>query len=155
MTTQFNQSDLQFMATALALAREAADQGEVPVGAILVHDGQIIGKGWNQPIQRHDPSAHAEIIALRHGARHLNNYRLLDTTLFVTLEPCIMCAGAIIHARVKRLVIGALDSKTGAAGSFFDVFATPQLNHRVEVETGCLSESCGDLLRDFFRARRQ
>jgi len=143
-----------FMARALSLARTAAQQGEVPVGAVLVKNGEVIGEGWNQPISAHDPSAHAEIMALRQAAVRQGNYRLPETTLYVTLEPCVMCAGAIIHARVKRLVYAAPDPKTGAAGSVFDIFTSGQVNHRVDVSTGVLAQSCGEELRQFFRSRR-
>jgi tRNA(adenine34) deaminase len=146
--------DTAMMHHALTLARRAADAGEVPVGAVLVQDGAIIGEGWNHPISGQDPTAHAEIGALRAGAAALGNYRLVDTTLYVTLEPCIMCAGAIVHARVKRLVFGAADPKTGAAGSVFDVFASGKVNHLVEVEGGVLAGECGHLLTEFFRQRR-
>jgi len=142
------------MHQAFELAETAAKSGEVPVGAVLVHDGKIIGRGYNQPIGSHDPSAHAEIIALREGARTLGNYRIIDSTLYVTLEPCIMCVGAIIHARVKRLVYGANDPKTGAAGSVFDLFNSGKVNHQVTVEGGLLAEACGTKLREFFKARR-
>lgn len=147
-------NDADFMRHALALAQRAADQGEVPVGAVLVKDETLIAEGWNHPINAHDPTAHAEIAALRAGAAALANYRLTDTTLYVTLEPCIMCAGAIIHARVKRLVYGAPDPKTGAAGSVFDVFSSGKVNHRVIVEGGLLAAECGTLLTGFFRSRR-
>jgi len=143
-----------FMAEALRLARQAEENGEVPVGAVLVKDGRIIARGWNRPITTADPSAHAEIIALRQGAVALQNYRLTDTTLYVTLEPCIMCAGAIIHARVKRLVYGAADPKTGAAGSVFDVFASGRINHIVDVDGGVMAEASADVLRRFFGSRR-
>jgi tRNA(adenine34) deaminase len=142
------------MRRALALARRAAEAGEVPVGAVLVKDDAIVGEGWNHPISAHDPTAHAEIGALRAGAAALGNYRLIDTTLYVTLEPCVMCAGAIVHARVKRLVFGAPDPKTGAAGSVFDVFGSGKVNHVVQVDGGVLAEECGRLLTDFFRQRR-
>jgi len=147
-------SDDDFMARALVMAQQAAQQGEVPVGAVLVRNDEIIAEGWNQPIGCHDPSAHAEIVVLRKAAGCLENYRLPDTTLYVTLEPCVMCAGAIIHARIKRLVYGALDPKTGAAGSVFDIFASGRVNHVVEVEGGVLAEACASELRNFFRARR-
>ncbi len=148
-------TDDDFMRHALALARHGAEQGEVPVGAVLVSgDGRILGEGYNRPICSHDPTGHAEVIALREGAAALGNYRLLDTTLYVTLEPCIMCAGAIVHARVKRLVYGAADPKGGAAGSVFDVFASGKVNHRVIVDGGVLAEECGAVLTEFFRARR-
>ncbi|MCC6208355.1 MAG: tRNA adenosine(34) deaminase TadA [Gammaproteobacteria bacterium] len=147
-------ADSAMMRHALALARRAAEAGEVPVGAVLVKDGAIIGEGWNHPVSGHDPTAHAEIGALRAGAAAVDNYRLVDTTLYVTLEPCVMCAGAIVHARVKRLVFGATDPKTGAAGSVFDVFGSGKVNHLVQVEGGLLAGECGALLRDFFRQRR-
>lgn len=143
-----------FMRAALALAARAAGEGEVPVGAVLVKDGRVIAQGWNQPIGRHDPSAHAEMIALREAARKLGNYRLPGTTLYVTLEPCVMCAGAIIHARVSRLVFGASDPKAGAVNSVYDIISQPRLNHIVEWRGGVLEQECGAVLRDFFRARR-
>lgn len=149
-----NPGDEQFMREALALARQAEAAGEVPVGAVLVKDGAVIGAGWNHPIGAHDPTAHAEIAALRAGASALGNYRLMDTTLYVTLEPCAMCAGAMVHARVKRLVYGAADPKTGAAGSVFDLAQADALNHRLEVEGGVLAEECGALLKGFFARRR-
>ena len=146
--------DEQFMRRALSLARIAAEHGEVPVGAVLVSEGEVIGEGWNQPIGANDPSAHAEIVALRQAAARLGNYRLPGTTLYVTLEPCVMCAGAIIHARVKRLVYAAPDPKTGAAGSVFDIFASGRVNHRVDVCAGVLARDCGEELRQFFISRR-
>jgi tRNA(adenine34) deaminase len=146
--------DVQFMRHALALARKAAELGEVPVGAVLVKDGAIIGEGYNRPIGDRDPSAHAEMIALRAAAQRLGNYRLPGTTLYVTLEPCIMCAGAIVHARVERLVFGAGDPKAGAVESVYDVIAVPRLNHVVQWTGGILENECGSLLREFFRARR-
>ena len=149
------EADLKWMHHALALAQRAADEGEVPVGAVLVKDGQMIAEGWNRPIASHDPTAHDEIMALRAGAAHLRNYRLGDTTLYVTLEPCAMCAGAIIHARVARLVFGASDPKGGAAGSVFTVLPGDQLNHRVICEKGLLAAPCGDILSGFFSARRK
>ncbi len=143
------------MQHALELARRAEDEGEVPVGAVLVRQGRILGEGWNRPIGAQDPTAHAEIMALRDAARRLGNYRLPGTTLYVTLEPCPMCAGAIVHARVEKVVFGALDPRGGAAGSVFDLLPSDQrFNHRTVVEGGVLAESCGDLLRQFFRARR-
>lgn len=147
--------DLEFMARALELARAAEAAGEVPVGAVLVRDGQIIGEGFNQPISTHDPTAHAEMVAMRAGAQAAGSYRLLDTTLYVTLEPCAMCAGAMVHARVKRLVFAARDPKAGAAGSIFNIVQHPALNHAVECEEGVLAGECSSLLRDFFRARRK
>jgi tRNA(adenine34) deaminase len=143
-----------FMARALELAGEAERAGEVPVGAVIVKDGSIIGEGWNRPITTQDPTAHAEIVALRAAAQTLSNYRLLDTTLYVTLEPCAMCASAMIHARVKRLVYGAADPRVGAAGSIFNIVQHPALNHRIECEAGVMAAECGALLRGFFVARR-
>jgi tRNA(adenine34) deaminase len=149
------QSDIGFMQYALTLAERAEAEGEVPVGAVLVRGGGIIGEGWNRPIGSHDPTAHAEIFALRDAARRAQNYRLPGSTLYVTLEPCPMCAGAIIHARVGRVVFGAPDPKGGAAGSVFDLLPSDQrFNHRVEALGGVLEQACGDLLRRFFRARR-
>jgi len=144
----------RFMRRALALAQCAAAEGEVPVGAVLVREGEIIGEGWNRPIALHDPSAHAEMIAMRDAASRLGNYRLPGTTLYVTLEPCVMCAGAIVHARVSRLVFGARDPKAGAVDSVYDVIAQPRLNHVVEWSGGVLEQECGTLLREFFRKRR-
>ena len=142
------------MRRALELARQAQRAGEVPVGAVLVHDDAIIAEGWNQPIRAHDPSAHAEMITLRAAGQALASYRLLDTTLYVTLEPCPMCAGAMVHARVRRLVFGAPDPRAGAAGSVFNLVQHPALNHRIEFSSGVLGEECGSLLREFFLARR-
>ena len=147
-------TDEAFMRRALELAREAGAAGEVPVGAVLVKDGSILSEGVNHPISGHDPTAHAEISALRSAATRLAQYRLLGTTLYVTLEPCPMCAGAMVHARVRRLVFGAHDPKTGAAGSVFDLVTSRSLNHRLEVTSGVLEEECGQLLREFFKARR-
>lgn len=147
--------DLRFMQQALRLAKSAGQAGEVPVGAVVVSDGEVVGEGWNQPIREHDPTAHAEIMALRDAGRRLSNYRLPGTTLYVTLEPCAMCAGAIIHARIKRVVFGASDPKGGAAGSVFDLLPSDQrFNHKVEVVGGVMAAECGDLLRSFFRSRR-
>lgn len=142
------------MRQALELARWAESEGEVPVGAVLVKDGRVIGRGHNHPIGANDPSAHAEIVALREGAQALANYRLTDTVLYVTLEPCAMCAGALVHARVKRLVYGAADPKAGAAGSVFDLVQADALNHRLDVTGGVLAEECGGLLKGFFGKRR-
>ncbi|CAY73455.1 tRNA-specific adenosine deaminase [Erwinia pyrifoliae DSM 12163] len=142
------------MRHALRLARRAWDEGEVPVGAVLVLDGQAIGEGWNRPIGQHDPTAHAEMMALRQGGKVIENYRLLDTTLYVTLEPCVMCAGAMIHGRVGRLVYGARDAKTGAAGSLLDVLGHAGMNHHVQVDCGVLRDECAAMLSDFFRQRR-
>lgn len=146
--------DLRCMRAALDQAEAAGAAGEVPVGAVLVLDGEIVGRGYNQPISRHDPSAHAEIMALRDAARRLGNYRLPGSTLYVTLEPCAMCCGAIMHARVERVVFGARDPKTGAVGSVVDLFAEARLNHHAEVEGGVLAEECGALLSRFFAGRR-
>ena len=148
------QLDRQFMQEALEQARLAALAGEVPVGAILLRDGQVIGRGFNQPIGNHDPSAHAEMLALRTAAQGVANYRLPGATLYVTLEPCVMCSGAMLHARIDRVVFGAPDPKTGAAGSVLDIFASKQINHQTQVEGGILAEECGQILRDFFRERR-
>jgi tRNA(adenine34) deaminase len=142
------------MRYALALAERAREAGEVPVGAVLVKDGEVLAEGWNCPISTHDPTAHAEIVALRAAGLTLENYRLVDTTLYVTLEPCVMCMGAIIHSRVKRVIYGATDPKRGAAGSALQLADVEFLNHRVEVLGGILAEDCGALLREFFRARR-
>ena len=146
--------DADFMSEALLLAAAAAEVGEIPVGAVVVSEGRIIGSGYNAPISSHDPSAHAEIQALRAAARTLANYRLAGCTLYVTLEPCAMCAGAIQHARIARLVFGARDPKTGACGSVIDLFAEVLLNHHTSVEGGVLAQECGDLLTGFFRGRR-
>ena len=143
-----------WMRHALRLAQRAWDEGEVPVGAVLVHDNRVIGEGWNRPIGHHDPTAHAEIMALRQGGLVLQNYRLLETTLYVTLEPCVMCAGAMVHGRVGQVVFGARDAKTGAAGSLMDVLHHPGMNHRVEVTEGVLADECSAMLSDFFRHRR-
>ncbi|MBV7405129.1 tRNA adenosine(34) deaminase TadA [Enterobacter sp. ENT03] len=143
-----------WMRHALTLAQRAWDEGEVPVGAVLVHNNQVIGEGWNRPIGRHDPTAHAEIMALRQGGLVQQNYRLLDTTLYVTLEPCVMCAGAMVHSRIGRLIFGARDAKTGAAGSLIDVLHHPGMNHRVEVVEGILRDECAGMLSAFFRQRR-
>jgi len=148
------QSDSDFMGAALALALAASKLGEVPVGAVVVKGGQIIGTGSNAPISRRDPSAHAEILALRAAASALENYRLTDCTLYVTLEPCAMCAGAIQHARIARVVFGASDAKTGACGSVVNLFAEPMLNHHTQVQGGMLARDCGELLSNFFRQRR-
>lgn len=147
-------SDANYMQLALAQARQAAEAGEVPVGAVLVRGGQVIATGYNQPIGGHDPTAHAEMQALRSAAQAAGNYRLDECELFVTLEPCAMCAGAMLHARLKRVVFGAPDPKTGAAGSVVDLFANPQLNHQTRVEGGVLAGECGAVLQDFFQQRR-
>jgi tRNA(adenine34) deaminase len=144
----------ELMRAALELARQSEAAGEVPVGAVVVRDGIIIGRGYNAPISRHDPSAHAEMMALRNAAQHLGNYRLVDCELFVTLEPCVMCVGAIFHARIARVVFGANDPKTGACGSVLDLFAEQRLNHHAKVKGGVLAQECGALLSDFFARRR-
>jgi tRNA(adenine34) deaminase len=149
------ESDEPFMRAALALAREGARAGEVPVGAVVVAGGTIIGHGFNAPISRHDPSGHAEIAALREAAVRLRNYRLPDCDLYVTLEPCAMCAGAILHARIRRLVFGARDPKTGACGSVIDLFAERRLNHHTSVTSGVLADECGALLSEFFAGKRR
>ena len=146
--------DRQFMEQALEQAQLAALAGEVPVGAVIVRNGEVISKAFDQPITNHDPSAHAEMLALRYAALSAENYRLPATTLYVTLEPCIMCAGAMLHARVDRIVYGAADPKTGAAGSVLDVFSSKQINHQTVIEGGLMAEQCGQLLRDFFKERR-
>ena len=146
--------DQQYMRMAIEQAQLAAQSGEVPVGAILVKDGQVISKAFNKPIANHDPSAHAEMLALREAALAQENYRIPDSTLYVTLEPCAMCSGAMLHARIDRVVYGAPDPKTGAAGSVLDIFASKRINHQTSVEGGIMSEECGQLLRDFFKGRR-
>ena len=148
-------NDEFYMREALSLARAAECLGEVPVGAVVVRDGQIVGRGFNSPIGENDPTAHAEIAALRDAARNLANYRLPGCELFVTLEPCAMCAGAILHARIARVVYGARDYKTGVHGSVVDLFAVERLNHHTEVQGGVLTEECGQLLSDFFADRRR
>ncbi len=147
--------DEKWMTHALNLAKRAEKEGEVPVGAVIVKDNEIIGEGWNQPISHNDPTAHAEIQALRSACLHQQNYRLPDTTLYISLEPCIMCAGAIVHARVSRVVFAASEPKTGAAGSCLNIFELEQLNHKTIVEHGILGEQSSLLLRDFFRLRRK
>jgi tRNA(adenine34) deaminase len=148
-------SDETFMREALALAGEAARAGEVPVGAVVVKDGAVIGRGYNRPITSRDPTAHAEIVALREAAERLSNYRLNDCELYVTLEPCAMCAGAIMHARVARVVYGAADPKSGACGSVVNLFAENLLNHHATIVGGVMAEEAGKLLQDFFSARRR
>jgi tRNA(adenine34) deaminase len=149
-----NGSDSEFMIAALALANAASAAGEVPVGAVVVKAGEIIGAGFNAPISLNDPSAHAEIRAIREAAGTLANYRLTGCTLYVTLEPCAMCAGAIQHARIARVVFGAADPKTGACGSVVNLFAEERLNHHTVVEAGLMTQQCGELLTNFFRERR-
>jgi tRNA(adenine34) deaminase len=146
--------DLTFMRRALELARRAEAAGEVPVGAVIVKDGVVVAEGWNHPISGHDPTAHAEIVALRAAGAALGTYRLTGTTLYVTLEPCAMCASAMVHARVQRLVFAATDPRAGAAGSVFNIVQHPSLNHRIECTGGVLADECSTLLRSFFVARR-
>ena len=147
-------NDEFFMRAALELAQQAAQAGEVPVGAVVVRDGDIIGRGSNATIGRHDPSAHAEMLALRDAAQRIGNYRLVDCELFVTLEPCLMCAGVIFHSRVARVVFGAPDPKTGVAGSILNLFEEQRLNHHATVLGGVLAAECGAILSQFFAARR-
>lgn len=147
--------DSKFMARALELAQQAEKINEIPVGAVVVANGEIIGEGYNQSITLNDPSAHAEMLAIRQAGQTLNNYRLIDCTLYVTLEPCPMCAGLLVHSRIKRLVFGASDAKTGAAGSLFNLLQEPNLNHQVMLTQGVLADTCGQVLSDFFKRRRQ
>lgn len=147
-------NDERWMRHALKLAGRAQELGEVPVGALLVKDEDLVAEGWNRPIASHDPSAHAEMVAMREAAALLRNYRLGGLTLYVTLEPCVMCAGAIIHARLARVVFGAKDPKAGAVNSVYDVIANPRLNHRPEWTGGVLEPECGAILQEFFRSRR-
>ena len=147
--------DDAFMREALVLAQRAWDAGEVPVGAVVVKDGVVIGRGFNQLITSSDPTTHAEIVALREAAQHLKNYRLVDCELYVTLEPCMMCVGAMLHARVKRVVFGASDPKTGVCGSVMNLPAEEKLNHHATFEGGVLSEECGAMLKAFFQSRRK
>ncbi|MDG6777518.1 tRNA adenosine(34) deaminase TadA [Thiomicrorhabdus sp. zzn3] len=146
--------DLFWMEQAYRLALRSQQEGEVPVGAVVVQDNQLIAEGWNRPIQMHDPTAHAEVMALRQAGEAVQNYRLVNTTLYVTLEPCPMCASAMVHARVKRLVYGAADLKTGAVDSRFNLVQNSHLNHQLEVVSGVMAEACGNLLSDFFKRRR-
>ena len=147
-------SDELWMEEALREAQRALAMGEVPVGAVVVHDGHIVGRGWNRPITAHDPRAHAEILALREAGHGVGNYRLLDCDLYVTVEPCAMCAGAITHARIRRLIYGAEDPKAGAVHSMLQVLNHPKLNHQVEVTSGVLAARCMDLVQTFFREKR-
>jgi tRNA(adenine34) deaminase len=148
-------TDEEFMLEALALARRAAEAGEVPVGAVVVKDGAVVGRGHNQPVSGRDPTAHAEVVALRDAAANIGNYRLVDCALYVTLEPCAMCAGAIMNARVSRVVYGAADPKAGACGSVVDLFAEGRLNHHAKVAGGVMAAEAGKLLQGFFAARRR
>jgi len=147
--------DVTCMELALAEARMAAEAGEVPVGALVINNGEIVGRAGNRNLRDHDPTAHAEILALRQAAQHLGNHRLTGCTLYATIEPCAMCAGAVIHARIARLVYGAKDPKAGAAGSILEVINHPRLNHKMEVVPGVLGDRCSEILQDFFRRRRE
>lgn len=148
-------SDETYMREALALARQAAAEGEVPVGAVVVKEGAVVGRGYNRPVSRRDPTAHAEVVALRDAAERVGNYRLNGCELYVTLEPCAMCAGAIMHARIGRVVYGAADTKSGACGSVVNLFADSRLNHHAVVVGGVMTDQAGKLLQDFFAVRRQ
>ena len=154
MSSHFFPRDEYFMRLALRQAERALEHDDVPIGAVIVHGGEVIGEGHNERELRQDPTAHAELIALREAARKLGNWRILDCVMYVSLEPCAMCAGAIVLSRLPRLVFGAWDPKAGAAGSVLDVLDVPQLNHRPQVEAGLLADECGALLRDFFHTRR-
>lgn len=154
MATASEIPDEVFMAEALNLARQAEQVGEVPVGAVMVVDGQVVSRAHNQPLSTKDPTAHAEMIALRRAAEVVGNYRLSGASLFVTLEPCVMCAGALVQARVSRVVFGASDSKAGACGSLYNIPEDPRLNHRVSITRGVLAKDCRNLLRSFFETRR-
>ncbi len=147
-------TDEEWMQQAFQLAKKSEGQGEVPVGAIIVYQNEIIGKGWNQPILLHDPTAHAEIIALREAGEKIHNYRLLESTMYVTLEPCAMCAGAIVQARISRLVYAVEDKKTGACGGVFNIVQTEELNHSVEITKGILERECQTLIKNFFKEKR-
>jgi tRNA(adenine34) deaminase len=155
MSETVNRNDVRWMNRALELANHSMALGEVPVGAVLVLAGEIVGEGWNQPISQCDPTAHAELVALRDAATKLQNYRLVDATLYVTIEPCTMCAGALVHARIGRLVFGAREPKAGAIVSSARVLENPGLNHRIDVTEGTCEAACSDLLSDFFKQRRQ
>ena len=149
-----HERDRHWINYAIELAKRAEEKGEVPVGAVIVRDNKLVSEGWNQPIKGHDPTAHAEIMALRAAGKVESNYRLSGATLYVTLEPCVMCVGAITHARIKRVVYGADDPRAGAAGSAFSLLGSDQFNHSPEVQSGILADECGKILRDFFKARR-
>ena len=146
--------DEEFMQHAFQLAKKSEEHDEVPVGAIVVYKKEIIGEGWNQPISSHDPTAHAEIMALKNAGKKIENYRLPETTMYVTLEPCVMCAGAIVHARVAKLVYAVEDEKTGACGSVFNITQADKLNHRVRIEKGVLEKECRALIQNFFKEKR-
>ena len=154
LRTPHSELDIRWMRRALDLARHAEQAGEVPVGAVVVLNDEVIGEGWNQPIVSHDPTAHADMVAMRAAAARIKNYRLTGATLYVTLEPCAMCAGAMVHARIARVVYGAADPKAGAAGSVFNLLESAALNHQAQVTGGVLAEECGAVLRKFFEARR-
>jgi len=153
-TKSYAVDDAAYMRRALELAEHAREAGEVPVGAVVVHNDRIVGEGWNRPISSADATSHAEIEAIRIASRMLGNYRLAEATLYVTLEPCAMCVGAIFHARIARVVFGAADAKTGAAGSVINLFDEPRLNHHAAVEGGVLADECGALLKRFFAGKR-
>lgn len=153
-STDTNEQDRYWMNYALNLAKQAEQQGEIPVGAVLVVDNQVVGEGWNQSISLNDPSAHAEMMAIRAAGKALQNYRLINSTLYVTLEPCPMCAGLLVHSRVSRLVFGAADYKTGAAGSIMNLLQHSQLNHQLDITSGVEQEVCSERLSAFFRIRR-
>lgn len=150
----FSTQDHGWMKQAIVLAKQAANQDEVPVGAVIVQENKVIGEGCNQSICKSDPSAHAEINALRKAGEYLNNYRLINTTLYVTLEPCMMCIGALVHARVRRVVFGAYDPKSGAVESIFQIGSSDKFNHKIQYQGGLLADQCGNLLREFFKVRR-
>lgn len=147
-------SDIRWMRHAIDLAKLAEQAGEVPVGAVIIKDDKIIGEGWNQPISSHDPSAHAEMIALRAAGSHLMNYRLTEVTMYVTLEPCVMCTGALVHARVDKVIYGASDTKAGAFKSCFKLVNDKKFNHKIDIESGVLGDECGNLLKRFFEQKR-
>ena len=151
---EFTEQDQEFMRLAMELADKAQSQGEIPVGAVLVCDNKVIAQGWNQSIQLHDPSAHAEMIAIRQAGSAVQNYRMLDCTLYVTLEPCPMCAGLLVHSRIKKLIYAAADLKTGSAGSVFNLTASDKLNHQLEVQSGLFAQQCSAKLSAFFKRRR-
>lgn len=153
--TVMNRSDEDWMEHALALAEKAAELGEVPVGAVLVKDDVVLAEGWNEPISSHDPTAHAEIRAIRKASRKVKNYRLPGTTLYVTIEPCSMCAGAIVHARISKVVYGASEPRAGAAGSVINLLQNENFNHQTDVTSGVLAEQCGQILKNFFADRRK
>jgi tRNA(adenine34) deaminase len=146
--------DVKWMQRAFELAQKAKEHDEVPVGAVIVYEDKIIGEGWNQPISSNDPTAHAEIMALRDAGKHVGNYRLPDATMYVTLEPCAMCAGAIVHARLSKLIFAVADPKTGACGSIFNLLETEELNHKVEIDKGIMEDECRSLIQTFFKEKR-